>query len=114
MGKKKLLLPGEHQRRSVVFAPISDEEGGALRGHMSYIVELRRLDQQWRAQIQWVDLDNQGHKVTLPHAVVATILRQADSVMAICRQQRAQRAAETRKHKATSAVDEAEDILTQS
>ena len=99
---KKLLLPGEQYRRSTIIAPVSDGEGGSLRGTITYVVELRRLDGQWLVNLQWIDLENSGHRVSLPHEVVTGMLRQVDSIMKVARKQRAQRASETRKSKAVS------------
>ena len=96
---RKLLLPGQYHRRSVVSAPVADERGGPLLGSEQYIVELERLDGQWSAQFQWVDIAGQGHKVRLPYPVMAAILRQEASILSAMRKERARAAARTRKSK---------------
>ncbi len=47
------LLPGQYRRRGIVSAPVRDEEGGVLRGHVNYIVQLERHEQAWKANIEW-------------------------------------------------------------
>lgn len=107
--RRGLLLPGQHHRKAIVAAPVRDEEGGVLRGHVNYIVELDRLDSAWKADIQWVDHQRQGHQVVLPHQVMLALFRQRDSIMAACRKDRAQLAARTRKQKQI-ALSQAEEV----
>jgi hypothetical protein len=74
--------------------------GDALRGFTDYNLKLfRGDDKRWALYLEWVDMDGEGHRVVLPHEVVAGVLQRANSIIAQCRRERAQRAALTRKHK---------------
>jgi len=73
--------------------------GDALRGFTDYNLKLFRGDDRlWTLYLEWVDLDGEGHRVVLPHEVVAGVLQRANSIIAECRRERAQRGALTRKH----------------
>jgi len=74
--------------------------GDALRGFTDYNLKLFRSDDRhWALYLEWVDVDGEGHRLVLPHEVVAGVLQRANSIIAECRRERAQRAALTRKHK---------------
>ena len=47
----------------------------------SYCLVMNRLDGKFRLHLQWVDLDNTGHRVVLPDGVVRAIIRSYESVM---------------------------------
>lgn len=74
--------------------------GDALRGFTDFNLKLfRGDDKRWALYLEWVDLDGEGHRVVLPHEVVAGVLQRANSIIAQCRRERAQRAALTRKQR---------------
>ena len=72
-------------------------EAGALEESTIYHGVITRLDRRWTLQIQWVDLDNQGHRIVLPHQVVQAIRSGLDRVIDQSNSDAARRAAETRK-----------------
>ena len=72
--------------------------GDVLRGFVEYNMKLFRSDdKKWALYLEWVDLDGEGHRLVLPHEVVAGVLQRANSIIAQCRSERAQRAALTRR-----------------
>jgi len=74
--------------------------GNALEGFVDYNIKLfRSVDREWALYLEWVDLDGEGHRLVLPHAVVNGIVQRAESIMAECRRDRAATAARTRKQK---------------
>jgi len=78
-------------------------QGNALEGFTDYNLKIfRGDDRQWALYLEWVDLDGEGHRLVLPNAVVNGILQRANSIIAECRRERAQRGALTRKHKRES------------
>ena len=64
-------LPGEYRSWFTVTAPVPLREGGALKGFITSVGTLRRLDARWWMELQWVDLENQGHRDEFPHAAEA-------------------------------------------
>lgn len=64
---------------------------------ITYIGDIERWDSEWRVVLQWVDLDEQGHRIVLPHGVVDRIIEQAAQIMALARSDRARTAAATRR-----------------
>ena len=50
--------------------------------------------------VEWVDMEGEGHRIVLPHEVIQGTLQRANSIIAECRRDRAQRGANTRKQKA--------------
>ena len=71
--------------------------GDALRGFADYNLKLfRGDDRNWTLYLEWVDLDGEGHRLVLPHEVVAGVLQRANSIIAECRRERAQRGVLTR------------------
>ena len=74
--------------------------GDALTGFTDYNIKLHRSDEKkWTLFAEWVDADGEGHRLVLPHEVVAGILQRANSIIAQCRSERAKNAALTRKQK---------------
>ena len=73
--------------------------GDGLLGFVDYNIKLFRSDEErkWSLYVEWVDLEGEGHRIVLPHAVVQGVLQRANSIIAECRRDRAQRGAETRK-----------------
>jgi hypothetical protein len=72
--------------------------GDGLRGFTDYVLRLfRGDDRQWTLYLEWVDLDGEGHRIVLPHAVVQGVLQRANSIIAECRRDRAQHGAQTRR-----------------
>lgn len=72
--------------------------GDVLRGFTEYNLKLFRSDdRQWALYLEWVDIDGEGHRLILPHEVVQGTLQRANSIIAECRRERAQRGARTRK-----------------
>lgn len=72
--------------------------GNALEGFVDYNIKLfRSIDREWACYLEWVDLNGEGHRLVLPHAVVEGILQRANSIMAQCRKERAMSAARTRR-----------------
>ena len=71
---------------------------GTLMGFEDYNLKLFRSDdRQWTLYLEWVDLQGEGHRVILPHEVVQGVLQRANSIIAECRRDRAQRGARTRR-----------------
>ena len=78
-------LPGHHHRAFRVTTalpsgktvrgddgmPLKEwSETGDLLQRVTYVGDLERLDGRWSLVLQWVDLDNNGHRIALPHEVV--------------------------------------------
>lgn len=75
-------------------------QGDSLMGFTDYNMKLFRSDdRQWTLYLEWVDLDGEGHRLVLPHAVVQGVLQRANSIIAECRRDRAQKGAQTRRLK---------------
>lgn len=74
--------------------------GNGITGFVDFNIKLFRSDErQWTLYLEWVDLGGEGHRTVLPHEVVQGILQRANSIIAECRRDRAQRGAQTRKLK---------------
>jgi len=75
--------------------------GDSLLGFVDYNIKLFRSEQErkWSLYVEWVDLEGEGHRIILPHEVVQGTLQRANSIIAECRRERAQRGANTRKMK---------------
>jgi len=58
---------------------------------------LTRLDGRWTLELQWVDLDNAGHRIVLPHKVVEAIRSALERVIDQSNREGARKAAQTRK-----------------
>lgn len=73
--------------------------GDSLLGFVDYNIKLFRSEEErkWSLYVEWVDLEGEGHRIVLPHAVVQGTLQRANSIIAECRRDRAQRGANTRK-----------------
>ena len=78
--------------------------GDSLLGFVDYNIKLFRSEQErkWTLYLEWVDLEGDGHRVVLPHAVVQGVLQRANSIIAECRRDRAQHGAQTRRLKANN------------
>ena len=75
--------------------------GDSLLGFVDYNIKLFRSEERkWSLYVEWVDLKGEGHRIVLPHEVVQGALQRANSIIAECRRDRAQRGAQTRKQKA--------------
>ena len=76
--------------------PLQDwSQTGDLLQRVTYVGDLERLDGRWNLVLQWVDLDNTGHRIALPHEVVDRVLEHAKNVMAEARSDRSKAAADT-------------------
>jgi len=54
--------------------PVKDwYRAGDMMADVTYVGDLERLDGRWTLQIQWVDLENEGHRFAVPHEVVVGI-----------------------------------------
>ena len=74
--------------------------GDNLLGFVDYNIKLFRSEERkWSLYVEWVDLEGEGHRVVFPHEVVQGTLQRANSIIAECRRDRAQRGAETRRRK---------------
>ena len=74
--------------------------GDQIRGFTDYNMKLFRSDdKKWAFYLEWVDLEGEGHRIVLPHEVVAGLLQRANSIIAQCRSERAKNAALTRRLK---------------
>ena len=110
-------LPGHHHRAFRVTTalpsgktvrgddgmPLKEwRETGVLLQRVTYVGDLERLDGRWSLVLQWVDLDNNGHRIALPHEVVERVLTHGNRIMAAARSDRAKAGAETRRVKTAS------------
>lgn len=74
--------------------------GDNLLGFVDYNIKLFRSEERkWSLYLEWVDLEGGGHRIVLPHEVVQGVLQRANSIIAECRRDRAQKGANTRKLK---------------
>ena len=74
--------------------------GDSLLGFVDYNIKLFRSDERkWSLYVEWVDMEGEGHRVVFPHEVMQGVLQRANSIIAECRRDRAQRGADTRKLK---------------
>ena len=90
---------------------------GDLLQQVTYVGDLERVEGRWGLVLQWVDLQNVGHRIALPHEVVDRILSHADTIMAQAKSDRSKAGAETRKARSTNshgdpARDEDDSIST--
>ena len=67
-----------------------------LETEVHYLGSVRRLDGRLILNLQWVDLDSNGHRVELPHEVVTAIISAYERVMKTARSERAQKAYQTK------------------
>jgi len=89
-----IMTPGKLRRGTA-------RHGNSLLGFVDYNIKLFRSDERtWSLYVEWVDLEGEGHRIVLPHEVVQGTLQRANSIIAECRRDRAQRGADTRKRKA--------------
>ena len=64
---------------------------------VTYIGDLERWDGKWTLVVQWVDLDEVGHRIVLPHGVVERVIAHADAIKKLARSDRSRVAAATRR-----------------
>jgi|TARA_R100000963_G_C4633197_1_gene97801 hypothetical protein len=72
-------------------------ESGSFEQSTTYNGVLTRLDRRWTLELQWVDLDNVGHRVVLPNKVVEAIRSGYERVIGQSNSAGARKAAQTRK-----------------
>ena len=72
-------------------------EAGSMEHTTTYNGVLTRLDGQWMLELQWVDVQNQGHRVILPHKVVQAIRSGYERVINQSNSEGARKAALTRR-----------------
>ena len=95
-----VVLPTAKEAETTGDLPAKDWLHGAdITQSVTYIGDLERWDGEWRAVIQWVDLDERGHRIVLPHGVIDRIITQASEIMAQARSDRSRTAASTRREK---------------
>ena len=70
---------------------------GDMSPEVIYVGTLIRLDGRMTMEIQWVDLDNNGHRFAVPHEVVIGMQNAIDRVMKQSKSDSAKRAAATRR-----------------
>ena len=106
-------LPGQYSSSFRVSVPVAtgkevkDDSGMRVSGfnaadlleQVTYVGDLERLDGRWTLVLQWVDLDNDGHRFLIPHEVVERILTHADNILARARSDRSLNAAATRRER---------------
>jgi hypothetical protein len=63
---------------------------------VNYVGTMRRRDSRFTLQLEWVDPDQKGHRVVLPHEVVTRIISVHDRIMDDAKSERAKRAMSTR------------------
>ena len=73
--------------------------------HVTYVCELKRQQRQWELTLQWVGLDNEGHRHVFPHEVIEKLLTHTDNIMKDSRKERARAGAATRRLKAEEAKE---------
>jgi len=89
-----IMTPGKLRRGTA-------RHSNGLLGFVDYNIKLFRSEERkWSLYVEWVDLEGDGHRIVLPHEVVQGTLQRANSIIAECRRDRAQRGANTRKQKA--------------
>ena len=100
------LLPGEFTRRSLVAVErISKDGERGLTTVDNYVVYTRRLDNDWR-----VEVEHKGVVTQMPHKVVEQVVRHMDSIKKEQRRTKAVETAEmlTKKARAADATAEQE------
>lgn len=115
-------LPGQHHKEIRVVAavpgrtPESDDgqpigdwtRATDLLQRITYVGDLERFNQRWSLVMQWVDLDNNGHRVAFPHEVVERLYRACEAIMKEARSDRSATGAATRAAK--KADEEAQEF----
>lgn len=105
---KRDLLPDESVKRfTVPTRLLRTRETATLDGRsanelddlyvtITYTGEIRRRDAQFTLLLEWVDLDEHGHRVLLPHDVLTRIVNVHDRIMDEAKSERAKRSMRTR------------------
>tara|TARA_Y100000310_G_C20103417_1_gene543813 strand:- start:98 stop:427 length:330 start_codon:yes stop_codon:yes gene_type:complete len=70
---------------------------GSFEQSITYNGILTRLDGRWTLELQWVDLDNAGHRIVLPNKVVEAIRSGYERVIDQSNSEGARKAAQTRR-----------------
>ena len=115
-GKKgdqiKTKLPGQYVARfnTVVTEPSAKQARGvdgrpshewfetdSINQSVTYNGSLQRLDSRYTLEMSWVDLDNTGHRIVLPHKVVEAIRSAIERIIDQSNSDGARKAAMTRK-----------------
>jgi len=91
-------------------APAMDySRAGDLLQFVTYNGRLGRLDGKWELELQWVDLQMDGHRYKLPHEVVHAIITSYERIMKLARSDRAKSGSQTRKAKGIIPFQKAEE-----
>lgn len=78
--------------------PLEDwRDAPSLETEVTYIGTVVRLDGRLTLHMQWIDEDNNAHRVILPHEAVQAVLRSVRSVSRQSKSEGARKAAQTRK-----------------
>jgi len=108
----KAKLPGQYVARfnTVVTEPSAKQtkgidgrptrewfEADSMNQSVIYNGSLQRLDSRYTLEMSWVDLDNTGHRIVLPHKVVEAIRSAIDRIIDQSNSEGARKAAMTRK-----------------
>ena len=96
-------VPTAKQAQTTDDMPVQDwMRGDELTQTITYIGDIERWDAKWKVVLQWVDLDERGHRIVLPHGVVERIITHADKIMELARSDRSRTAATTRRENGAS------------
>ncbi len=77
--------------------PVKDwTNTGDLTQTVTYNGHMERLDGRWNLVVQWVDLDNKGHRIVLPHKVIEAINRSRNTIISQSKTEGARKAHATR------------------
>jgi|TARA_R100000687_G_C6375725_1_gene130151 hypothetical protein len=79
--------------------PVHDVDSSNWYDTTIYNGVMDRRDGRFQLQMQWVDLDNNGHRIVLPHQVVEAIARCHKTIIKDSKSEGARKAAETRAEK---------------
>ena len=101
-------IPGDAQKRFTVSTEVlrirdavsadgrSSSESDDFYLTVNYVGTMRRRDSRFTLQLEWVDQDQRGLRVVLPHEVVERIISVHDRIMTDAKSERAKRAMTTR------------------
>ena len=102
--RRQGLLPGEFARRSLVAVERVSKDGErGLTTVDNYVVYTRRLDNDWR-----VEVEHKGVVTQMPHKVVEQVVRHMDSIRKEQRRTKAVETAEMLTRRARATEDTAE------
>tara|TARA_Y100000310_G_scaffold126272_1_gene125021 strand:- start:258 stop:632 length:375 start_codon:yes stop_codon:yes gene_type:complete len=101
----KAAFPKPGETRTTDDLPAGDAfVSGNLTRTITYTGELERRDGRWHLNIQWVDLENEGHRIALVHEPVEEIMVAARQIIGDSRKDRGQNAAQTRRERQEAGV----------